>query len=462
MKKSIPFLLFPICIVLFSLNNPFFWDSIHYSKAANYFFDTNFKSLILPLDLDAGHPPFFGIYLAFIWKIFGKNLIISHLSVLPFVMVIYWQLYRLVNHFFEEKHQQIVLILLALEPTLLTQSTMVSNDLVLVFFYLLGVNAIIKTNRILLFISLIGMAVVSTRGIIACPALFITDILWNKYFEKLKSDLRLIIPYALFVLIIGTWLSYHYIQTGWVFTTPSPNWAEHRQISGVITMLKNIGIIGWRIIDFGRLGIWLIFLITIPILIKNKLYQKTDFQKLMLLALSPLLIFSLAFIPFTNPIGHRYYMVFYLLFTLLAYYAIINCMTEKKVLYASCFGITSLLFGHFWIYPDNIAKGWDSTLAHITYFSERKAMINYIRESKIPFSQVGTDFPNVAGLKYTDLENTKESFVEKDLSEQKLIFQSNIFNGFSDEELNELKTKWFILKEYRRAGVYVRLYAKSE
>ncbi|MEK7253678.1 MAG: hypothetical protein AAB316_02970, partial [Bacteroidota bacterium] len=67
-------------------NHPFFWDTIQLaSKHAHFFYDTDFQSLILPENIDSGHPPAFGMYLALVWKIFGKTLTVSHFAMLPFL-----------------------------------------------------------------------------------------------------------------------------------------------------------------------------------------------------------------------------------------------------------------------------------------------------------------------------------------------------------------------------------------
>lgn len=83
-------------LVLGTAQFPFFWDTIQLgSKHAHYFYETNFRSIILPNEIDSGHIPSLGIYLALVWKIAGKSLVISHLAMLPFVMGIVFQSLRL-------------------------------------------------------------------------------------------------------------------------------------------------------------------------------------------------------------------------------------------------------------------------------------------------------------------------------------------------------------------------------
>jgi len=122
--------------------------------------------------------------------------------------------------------------------------------------------------------------------------------------------------------------------------------------------------------------------------------------------------------------------------------------------------LAGLISGNFWIYPDQIAKGWDSTLAHLPWYKIRSEMIQYIENEKIPFDQVGTDFPNTATFENIDLNGRNVSFPEKNMQTNPYIFYSNIFNGFSDQELNDLKTKWIVVKDIERCGVKGVLYKR--
>ena len=467
MKKYVPYFILPVLIVFMSRNNPFFWDSTYYSRIGLWFYEHGFKSLILPADLDAGHPPFFGVYLALVWKALGKNLMASHFAILPFAIGINWQLFRLARKFVESRYREICLLVIAFEPTLLAQTSMVSNDLVLVFFYLLGLNSIIKKQPLFLFLAMLGMSMVSTRGIIASGALLLSELLIGYSIEKksiftLQNLKSIALPYLGAGIIISSWLWYHYSQAGWLLTPASGNWSGQREIIGIGGMLRNVGIIAWRLMDFGRLGLWIITLLCVPMVLRKKLYLNPNFKTLLITFLAPLIIFSLAFIPFSNPIGHRYYLVVYLLFGILASYIFMHCLDGWKRTSASVFVIAMLLGGHFWIYPDTIAKGWDSTLAHFPYFNLRSTMVKKMDDYHIAINQTGSDFPNTFPDKVTMLTEDTTCFLPKDLSKNKFILQSNIMNGFTDAELKELKSdKWYMLLEYKKAGVYMRLYGKK-
>lgn len=100
------FFLFAIyaSLVLGTMNFSFFWDTVQLgSKHAHYFYENNFKSLTLPNDIDSGHIPALGLYLAIVWKIFGKSLAISHIAMLPFVLGIFYQTIQLSRQLFPGK-----------------------------------------------------------------------------------------------------------------------------------------------------------------------------------------------------------------------------------------------------------------------------------------------------------------------------------------------------------------------
>ena len=465
MKKFLPYILLPICVVILSRNNPFFWDTTYHSILGQWFYENGTHGFILPLELDAGHPPFFGYYLSCIWKLFGKTLTVSHLAILPFALGIYWQMFRLIHRYIPKEYAELTALFIAFEPTLLAQCSLVSYELVYVFFYLLGLNAIIRKQKIIISLSLIGLILISSRGLFAIGALFITQLIID-YKENKTSGNPKIVKFANFIpfifpiaLGIG-WYSYHYMQSSWWFLSPSEAYHGQRKILGLGGILRNVVIIIWRCLDFGRIGLWILLLISIYRTYIKKIYLDNNFQRLLIYCSVPLIVFSLAFIPFSNPIGHRYYLVFYLLFVPFVIYSFTSAYQGKlKYILISAVGVL-LLSGHFWLYPPGIAMGWDSTLAHIPYFELRKAMINHIKKENIPFNTIGTVFPNKNTLKETDLVADTNRFSNLNLKKNQYVLQSNIMNDFSDAELNELNEKWILVQEYKKSGIYMRLYHK--
>ncbi|NJL76258.1 MAG: hypothetical protein HC892_15805 [Saprospiraceae bacterium] len=113
-----------------------FWDTVQLAgKHAHWYYETHFQYLLLPEQIDSGHPPFFGIYLALMWKLFGKSLFVSHFAIFPFTL---WSIYSSgeIGKFFLGRPFWIVLpLFLILDPTFAAQNVLVSPDAVLIALF---------------------------------------------------------------------------------------------------------------------------------------------------------------------------------------------------------------------------------------------------------------------------------------------------------------------------------------
>ena len=153
----LPFFAFYVIITILVSHNPFFWDKdILFSKIAFWLLDHKF-SLVLPDSLDAGYPPLLGYLLALVWLIAGKSLWTMHFMMLPFSIGIVIELYRFLRYYMPSHAIRPVMILVLAETTLLTQSVVFSPDLVMIYFLLLALNAILFNKRILLSVAVFGL-----------------------------------------------------------------------------------------------------------------------------------------------------------------------------------------------------------------------------------------------------------------------------------------------------------------
>jgi hypothetical protein len=122
-----------------------------------------------------------------------------------------------------------------------------------------------------------------------------------------------------------------------------------------------------------------------------------------------------------------------------------------------------MISGNLWVYPKQISQGWDATLGHLPYYSLRDQMINYLDRQHISLSKVGTAFPNIGPLKYYNPSNNQDGFKNYNLDQDNYIFYSNIFNDFSDKELNRLASfEWIVEKRFYFYPVEIILYKKNK
>ncbi|MFO7369950.1 MAG: hypothetical protein R6X09_06750 [Bacteroidales bacterium] len=460
--RLIPFYLFFLLLTLAASGNFFFWDTVQLgSKHAHWYYDNHFRILLLPDAIDSGHIPVFGMLLAAAWTIFQKSLLVSHLMMIPFLLGIVHQAYQLISFFFSSRNVFYVLILLLLDPALLSQSILVSPDVVLVFFLLFSLNMLLQNRRKWLLFSLAALSMISMRGMMLVVVLFIFDLFINlkgtreRRAHKMLNILKIYIPAGL--LVMG-YLAYHYHSKGWIGYHAGSPWAPSFEKVDFREFLYNLAIFFWRLIDSGRIVLWLVLLMVIAFCKKG--VQLTENLKILgILGILMILILPASMLLHSNLLAHRYLLPIYLTFTLFVCYIVfeqtLNDKLKKPLFIMMSLG---LITGNFWVYPDHIAKGWDATLAHVPYYHLRNKMVDYIETTGIPYAEIGTAFPNLASFKYTDLSANDQSFAEKDLTCNKYVFYSNVMNDFSDAEIDELKNSWIVEKKIRRLQVYVVLY----
>ncbi|MGV3541422.1 MAG: hypothetical protein ACO1OQ_16520 [Rufibacter sp.] len=460
MPMVAPFLVLMVVLTWYVQHNGFFWDSILLaSKYGQWYYQTSFTIVFVPQEI-AGYPPLFGMYMAAGWHVFGKSVEVSHWLMLPVLLGLVWQVYLLAKHYLPKNWPVWGLFLVFLDPTVLAQSAQVGPDVVLLFLYLLCLNSLLHHRNFWLVVGLIFLAVLSPRSQIALVAVFFTHLViqWQALGKiSLRDGVRIVLPYLPAVALLLGWQMGHYHHFGWIGFNRSSDWGTYSTLVTPFGFLRNLGLIAWRLLDFGRVALWLTAAILLWRFRKNIPWQA---QQLLIMLLVPLLTLSCILVWFTNPIAHRYWLVVYVLLGLLTAF-LLSQLTSQR-LRGAMLGllVLFLLSGHFWIYPATVAKGWDATLAHLPYFKLRQQMLHYLDQQQIPWHQVGSDFPNLAAPADTDLNHDPRTFPAKDLARQHYILHSNVFNGFTDQELRELEQDWQVQHEVRRGSVFFRLYRR--
>ena len=443
----LPFWLYDIWLTWTVRSNFFFWDTVQLgSKHAHYFYETSFQSLLLPDAIDSGHPPFYGMYLALAWTLFGKTLIISHLAMLPFLLGITWQSLKLGEKILGDWQAPLFILILKINPVMAGQSVLMSPDVVLVFFFLWALNAVFKNNFFLLSLAVFGLSLVSMRGMMAAAMLFVFQLYVSKskVLSQPSTFFRLALPYFSGGLSALGFLVFHYIKKGWIGYHAGSEWADAFQVVDFQGFIKNCAVYIWRLIDAGHLFLWFVIVFT---LYKNRL--KIDFKNtqnlFMLLAIS-IIILSPTLLIYKGLMQHRYILPIYLIVNLLGLKIITDLKTGKLQIGFYILVYIGLLSGHFWIYPQPIATSWDTTLSHLPYYQLRKDMLQYIDNQHIHYKDIGSAYPNLSSFKYIDLSESTDSFSPLNFEKNKYIFYSNVMNDFNRKELDALQQHWKPIK----------------
>ncbi len=438
-------------------DNVFFWDTVQLgAKQGLFFFEHDFSQFILPTDIDSGHPPIFGFYLALIWKIIGDtSLQASHWAMFPFLVLFFYYWYQLITHFTDYKFGFIAFILTLTDPTLSSQFILVSPDIVVASMFVSAVYGVLRKKHMIITLSSLLLTMVSLRGMMIVASLyFFTIILDQKFsFKHLIQKAYSFVPAGLFALVF---LIYHYIHTGWIGHHDDSPWAPSFQIVDFNIMLKNIALFLWRLFDFGRIIIWLF--ISIAILRYGPKTLKIKPQ--LILFFTVLIFLSPSFILHNALSAHRYLLPLMLVGSLVFATIFYNLKKFYKFRLFGILSITFLFMGNFWIYPDHISQGWDSTLAHVPYYKQRNELIQWIDEKDIPIDSIGTVFPEIGPLKFRNLSTKTYGFKRLQFDQDNYVFYSNIMNDFTDDQYEKLNQYWEKIYSSNGFGVKIILYKR--
>ena len=113
------------------------------------------------------------MYLACCLFIFGKTLVVSHFSSLPFLLGIVWLLYDIGVYFGNMTTAKYLILLVLIDPFFAGQSVLVSPDIVLIFAFLWCLNSLLKAQHFSIILSTILLGLISMRGMMVTFSLYI-------------------------------------------------------------------------------------------------------------------------------------------------------------------------------------------------------------------------------------------------------------------------------------------------
>lgn len=257
-----------LILYIVTCNNGFFWDTTHLaSLQAWWFYDNDFKYFFLPSHIDSGHPPFFAMMLAALWKIFGVHLIVGHTMMLPFTLILISQVILVSKYYFKENSQWVVALILC-NPVVLGQSTLVSPDIVLFGFFLFTFHGVITNSGFKIILGGIILCALSMRGMMCAGLLYLFSLFRN------GLSLRIIFKCGYLFLpgfiLAMLFLLLHYRQTGWVGYYPGSPWAPSFEKVDITGFFRNMVVFVWRMIDMGMVFMWVFLGYTIVLHIRQR------------------------------------------------------------------------------------------------------------------------------------------------------------------------------------------------
>lgn len=469
--KIIPFLfetkknrIFSFCgigilIFLASNQNGMFWDNVLFaSKMGNQLYYNSIFDWTMPDTFDPGHPPFLGFLLATSWKILGHKLWVSHLVMLPFTIGFLYQLFRFISYFINGIQLQFfAFLLIIIDPTISTSFVLVNPEIIIIFFFFLAVNGILFKSKIQKFIGLFFLSIVTFRSMMLFGGVLLFDMCTTLLLEKrkIKSILKIkfLTPYILGSLPGILFVVWRLTTKGWLQTHPNSPWAGYWHFADFEFFIRNCIVLIWRYLDFGRVFIFLFLLFSL-FLFGKKIFQSEKNKQLILLAITSVLFIIITVLIATNAFGHRYFIVSYIAFILLAFIIIQKFYIRKKLIYSLLF--IGLITGSLWVYPKNISQGWNATLGHLPYHSLRLEAIDYLNENSIKIEEVASFFPNYNVLDYIDFKGDERSFT-KFKTNNTYVFYASVYN-LTDQEQKTLANHYSVLKQFHKFNTTIKIY----
>lgn len=447
----------------FTLDQGFFWDhTAGYAMPADYLLTHGFQAILYPSDYVA-EPPLAHWYLAALWTWLGRSLLVAHLSVALFSVGVIWQVYRLCEQL-QPRYAPYLFLLIVAEPALSTQLLLLSPDILLCFFALLSIRYLLAGRRIPLSLSALCLGMVSIRGFVVCAGLglgylLIQIFLGGKPFRR--AFWYALPPFLPVLLAMASWFVYRKVETGYWLYAPDFAYLEHRKWADGLRLLKNTLGFALRLADSGRLVVWILFFAAACKMGIRSFLTFIFRSPVALLYLSILFVMLGVTLPLTNPFGDRYFLILYMLFALLTAQMLLQAYKPRAVKLACVAMILVLLSGHAWIYPEKIAKAWDSVLSHVPYYTLRGEMIRYLEEEQIAPADVAASFPLNAVFGQTDVTDDRRRFSPLDWEGSRYILYSNVYN-WDDDNLRRLHSgRWKLKKEFRKGFVCLQLYVPA-
>ena len=113
--------------------------------------------------VDSGHIPFLGYYLSILWHLFGKTLLVSHLAMVPFLLLYLLFTFKISN-ILDSQNSLFIWMLFLFEPCLLTQSTLVSPDLLLMAGFAIMLYGTLGNHELSILNGSVLMVLAGNRG----------------------------------------------------------------------------------------------------------------------------------------------------------------------------------------------------------------------------------------------------------------------------------------------------------
>jgi hypothetical protein len=247
---------------------PFLGDSIPSNLfAAENIYNHHFTTFWNIPEADPGHGTLYPALIAFVWLFLGKTLWATHLVQIIIGLFTCFIGYKIARKNWSEGTSQFAVLLFSISPLYVGQLVGASLQLPLTlaafcafYFWQQKKYALYTLSLSLMMLCHLQAAFLLLFLCIHDAAFFYIENGYKPYLQWLLKRWWVYgLPFAVFIV----WGILHQQHSGWAFS--SPNYL--REVPSLKGLLYNLGIMGWRIIDFGYL---IPFAVVIIFIIKRR------------------------------------------------------------------------------------------------------------------------------------------------------------------------------------------------
>lgn len=408
------------------------------------------------------HPPLLAFITAILWKYVAYKLWVSHGLAFIACCLLLYHLYQLLKFFVPEKWIGWLILILLLEPTVLTQYTIASPDFFILTFLIMAISQIVREKWRFLPLVLVFLFGMSMRGTFLGIILLMAHFLYQTNFQQFKKwtlkDFAIVKYYLPAVILLGTYFALYLYTNGWFFKNQGAD-GHYALPRNVYIIIKHFIEFGVRSVENGRILLWLLAVLLFFKWFSGKI-RLTQVQKLVFtVALLHFGLYFLFIFIVQVPFSGRYFIPHFILMSILVLSYLINNTNSKKSMLYILIVLALEISGHFWIYPDPIAKAWDTTLAHVPYYDLRKQALAYVEKTNIDYHELSGGFCLTTDQQFVDLLPPSR-IIGNDLTTKYFLY-SNISN-LTDDILQQLQNPqlWQIEKKFTKGAVEIILYRK--
>ena len=202
----------------FILCTPFWlfavWRFVQLSIASSQF---DYVSVLnINHQLESSQASLFKFYISSICNLLSPSFTIIHLAMLPFVLGIIWQVFKLGEKVLGEWQAALVPLILFCSPIMRNQAVLISADIFVFFFFLMALNAIFKKDKIQIALAILCLTLTSLNGILVAVALFLFDILNDRKEGGFKNLKAIVKPYLLGGISILLIFILYFTKKDWI------------------------------------------------------------------------------------------------------------------------------------------------------------------------------------------------------------------------------------------------------